>query len=325
MSKKTWSGDEVDLVKSEVTLHGDSTETRKSLAKRLSRSKNSIRSKINDLKREGSLETVTDAKVFVFDIETSTIVFRNFSPKVNGYIPHKNIIRDWFVISWAGRWLGKKEMLSDVLTPQEAKRSGNIYNNTLDDKRICQSLWDIFNEADILVAHNGDNFDIKKMNYRFRMHGFRPPLPYKTFDTLKEHRKVFGATSNSLDFLLRQMKLRDEKIKTGWELWEACENGDPEALRKMDEYCRHDIELGEKLYLDICKWSHNGNINLYGDLKDVRCPVCGHGVDILEHKKAVTSANAYKTYRCRWKNCGHTGRTRQSTLDAAQRKNLLSP
>jgi hypothetical protein len=40
-------------------------------------------------------------------------------------------------------------------------------------------------EADIICAHNGDAFDIKKINSRLITNGFKPPSPFKTIDTLK--------------------------------------------------------------------------------------------------------------------------------------------
>ncbi len=308
--RKTWTDDEESLLKRLVGLGLSNKEISKAIK---GRNVNQVKGHINDMRRNGDMEA-HEPKVFVFDIETSTIIYRVFSPKTN-YISHKNMIRDWFVLSWAGRWLGTDEIISDVLTPREARRGVD------GDKRICKSLWDIFNKADILVAHNGDRFDIKKMNYRWKYHRFNPPLPYRTIDTLKVHRSTFGATSNALDFIVKQMKLNEAKHLTGFQLWVDCEEGNKDALKRMDEYCRHDIELGELLYLDIRKWAKSGvNFGLYSDMSKQVCSRCGGDIEIQE-KEITTGANKYKTYRCL--DCGHADRTKESTITPEQRKNLV--
>jgi len=253
-------------------------------------------------------------KIFYVDIETSTMIFRAFSPK-NDYIPHRNMIKDWFVISWAGQWVGDNKIISDVVTPSEALER--------DDRRISLSLWEIFNKADILVAHNGDRFDIKKMNYRFCFaHNLAPPLPYRSIDTLKNMRSSFSASYNALDFLAGHGMKIPAKLKTGFELWVACENGDQEALSMMDLYCRNDIKIGLALYNKTAPWVKGGvNLALYGDLKDQSCPRCGE-VIVENDKIATTGANAFTTYRC--VSCGHTGRTKNSILEKEQRRNLVS-
>ena len=36
-----------------------------------------------------------------------------------------------------------------------------------DDKALMRKLWDLMDEADIVIGHNCDSFDIKKINSRF--------------------------------------------------------------------------------------------------------------------------------------------------------------
>jgi len=309
-----WSNDDIDSL---IKMYNDGVK-QKEIAIQLGRSFKSVDSKIFNLQKNGEMEKrlirkVTKPKIFVFDIETSTFTARLFSPKVN-YVSHKNIIEDWFVICWAGRWQGEKRIRHDVVTPEEAKNR--------DDKRVCASLWEIMNEADVLIAHNGDRFDIKKMNYRFCIkHGFNPPLPYRTIDTLKESRKIFASTSHALDYLAKQLKI-PAKISTGFQLWIDCENGVKAALQEMDYYCRHDIEIGEEMYLVIRPWMKTGvNMGLYTNLNGSVCPRCGSDELIPAAKFVTTAANAYESYRC--DGCGHTGRTKKSTLDIEQRRKLV--
>jgi len=310
-----WSNDDIDSL---IKLYADGVKYEE-MASELGRSIKAIDSKIFNLQKDGEMEKrlirkKTKPKIFVFDIETSTITFKGFSRKINGYIPHKAVVKDWFVICWAGRWLGEKRIRHDAVTAEEAKNR--------DDKRVCASLWEIFNEADVLVGHNSDRFDIKKMNYRFCIkHRFNPPLPYRTIDTLKESNKIFTSTSHALDYLAKQLKI-PAKLSTGWQLWDDCENGVAAAIQEMDAYCRHDIEIGEEMYKVLRPWMKTGvNMGLYTNLDESVCPRCGSEELVPEDKIATTGANAYKTYRCT--ECGKTGRTKESVLDIDQRRKLV--
>jgi len=257
-----------------------------------------------------------EPRLFYVDIETSRVEYlvKTFSPRVD-YLSHKDIIKDWFVICWAGQWIGTDKVFHSVVTPSEALAR--------DDRRVCADFLEILNEADVIIAHNGDRFDMKKLRYRFRFaHNFPPPLPYRTIDTLKIMRKVYGATSNALDFLTRMGMKIPAKLKTDLQLWKDCEAGDPVALGRMDTYCVNDIHIGIGLYKKIIPDAPNGvNLALYTDLDKPRCPRC-LGDIVPVDKVTTTGANAFETYRC--VECGHTGRTRQSALDKEQRRNLVS-
>lgn len=52
-----------------------------------------------------------------------------------------------------------------------------------DDRDIISSLWDLINKADIVVTHNGNRFDIPRINSRFIIHDLPPTKPYFSIDT----------------------------------------------------------------------------------------------------------------------------------------------
>lgn len=87
------------------------------------------------------------------------------------------MIDDWFVLCWSAKWLYSNEVLGDCITSEEVLQEN--------DERIVKSLWNLFNECDILIAHNALNFDVPKMNARFVKYGLNPPSPYKIIDTLQ--------------------------------------------------------------------------------------------------------------------------------------------
>lgn len=252
-------------------------------------------------------------KILVFDIETSPLrafVFQKSVWKAN--IADDQVISEWFMLCWSAKWLLSNEILSDSLTGNEA-----VDEN---DKRIVGSFWKVLNDADIVIAHNGDSFDIPNMNTRFIVQGFNPPSPYQTIDTKLIAQKQFGFTHNSLDGLAKLFKL-GEKKPTDFELWKKCVSGDSVALKYMQEYNIGDVNLLEDVYLKLRPWIKNHpNIGLYLDSDETVCSNCGsHDIEWVEDKFYYTQTQKYPVYKCK---CGNWGRSRKSALDKDVRKNL---
>lgn len=194
---------------------------------------------------------MSELKILVFDIETAQMKVKVWQLKGNEYIEPTRIIDDWFMVCWAGKWLNGRA-IGDRLSPREAK-TGN-------DKRIIKSLWAVMNEADIIIAHNGDDFDIRKSNTRFLRYGMQLPNYFKTIDTLKVLRKNFKISSNKLDYACKFMGI-DGKLSTGGiDLWDRSESGDEEALKKMFKYCTNDVRITERLFSKIVPYIKNLNL-----------------------------------------------------------------
>lgn len=134
--------------------------------------------------------------ILLLDIETAPIeaaVWGLWKQNVN----IEQIKSEWFMLTWSAKWLFDDKIFSDKLTLEEVK--------TQDDKRISESMWKFIDYADVVIAHNGDGFDIPRLNTRFILNGIKPPSPYQAIDTLKVARKVFSFSSNKLDFIARQL------------------------------------------------------------------------------------------------------------------------
>lgn len=121
------------------------------------------------------------------------------------------------------------------------------------EKQLVKKIRDLLDEASIVCAHNADRFDIRKINTRIAYYGFEPPSKYKTIDTLKKLRKLFGLNSNSLDDAGKYFGLGTKNGSYG-ELWRDCLKGNKKAWKKMIEYNRQDVLLLEKLYKKIEPW-----------------------------------------------------------------------
>ena len=233
-------------------------------------------------------ETDCFPRILLFDIETSLMkvfVWGLYKQR----IPHHNIIDDWYILSWSAKWLYDDNIMSDIVTPKESKNR--------DDKRVVKSMHSLLEKADIVIAHNGDRFDLRKLNWRFINNGINPPTPYKTIDTLKVSRREFAASSHKLDFLTKNFKLHT-KLSTDFKLWVDCMSGDKSRLNEMERYNKQDVAALEDFYLIIRPYMKNHpNLGVIMDIGDV-CSTCGEK-DIEETDSVyLTTASKFLVYKC---------------------------
>ncbi len=243
----------------------------------------------------------TPAKVLLFDIETTPMEVYTWGLwKQNIHIGQ--IIKDWNIICWRGKWLFGDEIIGDVQTSEEAVNR--------DDERVSKSLWKAINEADIIIAHNLLDFDLKKANSRFLKHGLLPPSSSQLIDTLKVARQQFKMASNKLDYLCSMLGI-EAKLDTGFELWKKCLAGDKNALKEMYDYCGQDTSILEDLYLKLRPWvKSHPNIALYLEDRDNACSNCGSHNLHEDSKPYYTPTGKYQAFRCF--DCGAIIRSRHS-------------
>jgi len=258
------------------------------------------------------LELELPARILVLDIETTPILLYAWTihkPHPN----HYDVFQDWHLLSWSAKWLLDEKIMSDVLSPEEAKAHN--------DARICESMWSLLDDADIIIAHNANRFDVGKMNTRFMLNGMKPPTPYRIIDTLTSVRSVGGFTSNKLDYLGKLVK-GEGKLENPRGLWKDCFWGDPEALKHMEEYNKEDVFLLEDIYLFIRPWIKNHpNVGVYMFADEPRCAICGSS-SLYEEGVKTTNVGMYRTWRCN--DCGGLSKERRTSIPLKNRKVLLS-
>jgi uncharacterized protein YprB with RNaseH-like and TPR domain len=192
-------------------------------------------------------------KVLVLDIEISPIVSYTWG-LFDQTVSLNQIKADWHVLSWAAKWVGDSKVLY-----LDQRMSKNVTN----DKAILAKLHKLLDQADIVVTQNGKKFDIRKLNARFIIHGFKPPAPYKQIDTCELAKRHFGFTSNKLEYLADKLNTKYKKLAhskfPGFDLWKAVLRGDKAAWREMERYNKHDVLATEELYLRIAPWGTGVN------------------------------------------------------------------
>jgi len=250
-------------------------------------------------------------KILFFDLETSPIhayVWKIFKEYVNPEF----IVDDWHLLTWSAKWLFEDKVYNAKLTKDELSRH--------DDSRICHSLWELLDEADIIIAHNLKKFDERVANTRFLVNGLTPPSPYRTIDTLITLKKWFRFTSNRLDYVNNRLGL-NRKIHTDISLWRRCMELDMSAMDEMQGYNDGDVIILEELYLLLRPWiKPHPNVGVFMDEMNSVCAYCGSSSLEPTGKEYVTNVGRYSVYRCN--DCGGYSRGRTTNMEKDIRKYL---
>lgn len=184
-----------------------------------------------------SLSAERRIKRLFLDLETSPNIVMTWRIGHKISLDHGNLLKERAIICGCWKWEGDRRV------------HAVHWDANQDDKAALAPLIAAINEADEVIAHNGDRFDVPWVRTRALFHKLPVINPQlKTIDTLQWARRMFYFNSNRLDYIARFLGLGG-KIKTEYNLWKAVVlNKDVKALRKMVRYCQHDVVLLEKVW-----------------------------------------------------------------------------
>lgn len=191
-------------------------------------------------------------------------------------------------------------------------------------KRFVAGLRNALDKADLVIAHNGDRFDIPWINGQAAIHGITPPSPFRSIDTLTAARRAFRFPSYKLEYLVKRFKCSKHKMKhkkfPGHDLWMECLLGNTEAWDEMKEYNITDVHILEELYIKMRPWIKNHpNLGVITGKEETVCPKCGS--DHI-HYRGFYYTNLSKFHKFQCQDCGAWGRDRENILTKAQKKAL---
>ena len=158
---------------------------------------------------------------------------------------------------------------------------GDTPASYLDDKDIVEEVIEMVNEADMLVHHYGDKFDLPFLNTRALEWGLAPPGAIRTVDTCKIARSQLAMGSNRLATLAEY--LNDETAQKGGltkQEWRVAPHGDRKVMTKMLEYCIGDVMATEGIYLKlrpVMKHHPYVSVPREGVERSTQCNICGSG------------------------------------------------
>lgn len=299
------------IIEELIKLKQEGLSSRK-IAKKLGCGKSSV----NDYFKkyiENNPADVKKPKILILDLESApsvVVAFNRFKVNVN----QDAVLQEGgWLISYAYKWLGDKEVQGNVLTPGEAQEAN--------DAGLCLELWELVEQADAIVYHNGLNFDLPLMKARMIVNGLPPIRKVKSIDSLQLV-KEFKLNSNKLDSLCKQLDIGGKLAHSGIQLWVDCMKGDSVALQHMFNYNKVDVELLEELYLYIRPYSTR-HPNMAVELGDKpRCNICCSDNVSKTGNTVSTNLSVFEEVVCN--DCGSRFKTRQSITSKEQRKNFLS-
>lgn len=237
------------------------------------------------------------SKILVLDIETApnvAYVWQFWQANVGA----KQVLDHSYIMSFAAKWLGSDEIFY-------------VENRKDNEAALLEPLFGLLDEADIIIAHNGNKFDLPKIKGRGLVHGMTPPSPYKTVDTCLTARRQFGFSANSLEYLcdiLDCSKKLSHKKFPGFELWLECLRQNDEAWEEMKEYNIHDVISLEELYYKMLPYIENHpNVAVLKEGDVISCPKCGSEDN---HRRGYYTTNVGKYQRFRCNSCGGWHRSR---------------
>lgn len=238
---------------------------------------------------------MAEPKIILWDVENSHTLAAVFQLFNNDYISHENIIQERFLISAAWKELGEKKVhsVSVLDNPKLFKK------DPCNDLHVVKTLHKVLSSADVIIAHNGDQFDIKLTEGRMLAQGLPALPPIPSIDTLKVAKSRLLLLSNKLDYLARYLGF-GKKISTKNELWLRVLQGDKSAIEKMVTYNKHDVVLLEKVFLKLRPYCANHiNRQLFGSTEG--CPRCGSNhIQSRGTHKAIS--RVYRRWQCQ--DCG---------------------
>jgi len=177
------------------------------------------------------------------------------------------------------------------------KRVNVLSQRSMGLRELVRRLHGVIDEADIIVGHNVQNFDLKMANSFFVEQGMKPPSPYKVIDTLNIARSKFRFNSNHLNDLGSYLGVGSKVEIGGFKLWLGCLKGDKKSWRKMEEYNKGDVVLLEKVYEKLSPWANTPFKKL-----GMTCPNCG-GTKLQSRGWNINKVFMQRRYQCQ--DCGH--------------------
>lgn len=243
--------------------------------------------------------TIRSPRRLFYDIETSYIIAKTWGIYEQNVIgAGKGIIADTQILCFAYKWSDEKK--THVVAQPDFKGYKPGVNN---DKKVVKRLWELLNEAEVVIGHNSDSFDNKIAQARMIYHKLPPPSPYQKVDTKKVAKRHFRFTSNKLADIADYFGVEAKGDPGGMATWDGCIAGDPKAWRKMTLYNKKDVVVTEQIYNRMLGWINNHpNMAVLTDRPNA-CAICGfEGKLWSAGYRQTKSGGKYQRFQCQ--NCG---------------------
>ena len=221
--------------------------TQSNLASMFGVTTRTIRNWANNLGLTGA-ELSSDFRIMVYDIETSRV-----NAKVwwtgKQYVGHKQLLEEPKVISISWKWLG------------EDKIHALTWDKDHCDKKMLTKFMKQYNSADMVIGQNNDRFDNRWINARAMKHNIHFNTFVKSFDIMKQTKRLFRLPSYSMDYITKFLNVENKQTHEGIKMWDMIQDGNKkqqkEYLKKMVAYNVGDIVSTEAMYVKLRKYMNH--------------------------------------------------------------------
>jgi hypothetical protein len=215
-------------------------------------------------------------------------------------------IVEWSLLSMAAKWYGKKTQIYSLdqykgYKPMMVRQGATISITQPDEKALLQDIWNILDEADVVIGWNSKRFDIKKINSKLIAYGFPPPSPYIQIDVMTEKKKLTASNSNKLENTGVEWKTGHKLPHQGFKLWTGCSEGDKKSWSLMRRYNIQDVVLTEKNYDYLKPWMQNHPVMNFNQ-DEARCTRC-NSTDLWKKGIEFRGNGLSQRWKCKNQKC----------------------
>lgn len=247
MKFKQLTQDDKNLITAHYNRAGNKRDTQNALGEIFGVSGRSVRSwakKLNLVKTNES----TDFRVMIYDIETCRVTAKVWWTGKQ-YIGHKQLLEEPRIISISWKWLG------------EDKIHALTWDKDQSDEKMITEFMKEYNSADMVVGQNNDRFDNRWINARAMKFGVHFNTFVKSFDIMKQTKRLFRLPSYSMDYITKFLNVENKQTHEGIKMWDMIQDGNKkqqkEYLKKMVAYNVGDIVSTEAMYVKLRKYMNH--------------------------------------------------------------------
>lgn len=262
---------------------------------KLKKSVDAVRMKVRQLREDdAAMKNVGPIKRLFFDIETGYYILKIKAFSLRNHLKYFNpndIEQEKKIICISYKW------------QYDDKVHTLTWDENRDDKKMVREFIKIMEDADEIVGHNGDNFDIKELRTRAILNRELMFPMYRTLDTLKKSRKYFRFASNKLDYIGKILTGGRKLDHEGFKLWEQVVEGNKttskRALKKMSLYCEQDVILLEDVFMALSPFiDHNTNFAVLKGGSKWECPECASDRVQMHHTDTTAMGWIRRFMKC---------------------------
>lgn len=169
------------------------------------------------------------------------------------------------------------------------------------DYKLLKEFVPIMQEADEIIGHNHQGFDVKWIRTRCLFHRLPCPPNFVMTDTWLQSKRYFRFPGNSLKAVARYLGL-EGKLEPSPGLWEKVVfDKNKKAMKELLAYCRRDVDQTAKVFQEFVPYTDPAPLHRGSSMQD--CAHCGSSNTRWEKDRTSTAGIKKTQFRCQEPGC----------------------